>query len=213
MASVVLWGRASSANVQKARWALEEVGIDYDLKEVGGKFGGLDTPQFTGMNPNGRVPVFQDQGLTVWESHAIVRYIAAKFGAGSLWPEALEQRARVDQWTDWTATTFQPVWLELFALVVRTAPDRRDVALIKAMTSKTLAMLEIMSEPLSRSAFLAGDQFTYADIVAGVSLFRLTTMEVDVPLPPAILAWHERLRERPAFVKSVEISYDDLRPA
>ncbi|SDG64812.1 glutathione S-transferase family protein [Pelagibacterium luteolum] len=211
MTTVTLWGRASSANLQKARWALEEVGVAFDHREVGGRFGGLDTQQFGAMNPNRLVPVLQHGDLTLWESHAIVRYVAAQFGGGALWPEGPADRAPIDQWTDWTATTFQKGWIALFWQLVRTPPDRHDKAAISAALAETIAALRIMDAQLQQTDHLATDAFSYADIVAGVSLYRLTTMDIDLPDLPGVAAWHERLKSRPAFEKTVCISYDELR--
>lgn len=211
MTEIILWGRANSANVQKALWALEEVGAAYDRRDAGGKFGGLDTPEFIAMNPNRLVPVLQHNDLTLWESHAIVRYVAAQWGRASLWREDIAERAVVDQWTDWTVSTFQPAWIGVFSHVVRTAPERRDAEAIAAAMARTADALAIMDAQLEKTPYLAGETFSYADIVAGVSLYRWTTMEIDRPHMPAVAAWHARLAERPAFEKVVCVSYEDLR--
>ena len=168
MGDVILWGRASSANVQKAMWALEEAGVAYERKDVGGRFGGLDTPQFGQMNPNRMVPVLQHEGLTLWESHAIVRYVAARFSSGGIWPEDAAERALVDQWTDWTASTFQSAWLGVFWLVVRTPTERHDGQAIADAVKRANAAFSIIESQLERTPFLAGERLTYADIVAGV---------------------------------------------
>ena len=127
---ITLWGRSSSANVQKVVWALEELGVSYEHVPLGGKYGGNDTPEYLAMNPNGLVPTLRDGALVVWESHAIVRYLAAQYGAGSLWPADPRERTLVDQWTDWTATTYQPAWIGVFWLVVRTPAENHDEAAI-----------------------------------------------------------------------------------
>lgn len=211
MTEIILWGRANSANVQKAVWALEEVGEAYDRRDAGGKFGGLDTPQFAAMNPNRLVPVLQHDGLTLWESHAIVRYVAARFGQATLWRDDIGERAIVDQWTDWSVSTFQPAWIGVFSNVVRTAPERHDREAIAAAMAKSIEAFKIMEAQLEKTPYLAGEAFSYADIVAGVSLYRWTTMEIERPHMPAVAAWHARLAERPAFDKAVCVSYEDLR--
>src|SRR5688500_15046279 len=104
--TITLWGRLSSGNVQKVVWALEELELPYVHVPLGGSFKGNDTPEYLGMNPNGLVPTLRDGDLTVWESHAIVRYLSAEYGSGLLFPMEARDRAVVDQWTDWTATTF-----------------------------------------------------------------------------------------------------------
>jgi glutathione S-transferase len=208
--SIALWGRLSSNNVQKVVWTLEEVGAPYRHIDTGGRFGGLDDPAYRAMNPNGKVPTLRDDDTVVWESHAIVRYLAAAYSAGALWPETPRARAVADQWTDWTATTFQPAWIEVFWLLVRTPPERHDKQAITAALARTRAAFALLEQRLSDTPVLAGDGFTYADIVAGVSLYRWTSMEIERPVLPGVEAWHERLLARPAFRQAVCVSYAEL---
>lgn len=208
--TVTLWGRATSANVQKVIWALEELAVPYERIDVGGKHGGLDDPAFVAMNPNRLIPVLRDGDLVLWESHAIVRYLAARYGAGSLWPEDARQRAVVDQWTDWTATTFQPAWLDVFWRLVRTAPSQRDEEAIAAAVDNTVAALTMIDATLEDKPYLAGERLTYADIVAGTALYRWYDMEITRPDLPNVAAWYGRLKERSAFVKGVCVPYADL---
>src|SRR5579862_985806 len=112
--SITIWGRLNSINVQKAIWALEELGLPYEHVPLGGGFGGLTDPAYRALNPNVRVPTLRDGDTVVWESHAILRYLAAQYGSGSLWPEDARRRSAADQWVDWTAATFQAGWLKVF---------------------------------------------------------------------------------------------------
>jgi glutathione S-transferase len=205
-----LWGRASSSNVQKVVWALEEIGLAYERIDAGGPYGVVGTEAFAAMNPNRRVPVLQDGDLVLWESHAILRYICARHAEGSLWPADPVARAPADQWTDWTDSTFQPAWIALFVRAVRTPEDRRDPAAIARALERTIAAFEIMDAALANRPWLAGDALTYADLAAGVALYRWTTMDIERPPLPNVEAWHARLMDRPAFVKSVCISYAEL---
>ncbi len=207
MQKLVLWGRNSSANVQKVIWTLEELGLDYIRNDVGGAFGGLDTPEFGRMNPNRKIPVLQDGDLTLWESSAIVRYLAAQYGVGSLWPEKARARAITDQWADWCNTTFQPAWLEVFVQLVRVPENKRDAQLLKTNVDATNACFALIDSVLADRAFLAGDTLSYADILIGVSLYRWARLDVERIAMPHVDAWHARLRERPGFVKGVEIAY------
>lgn len=211
MDMITLWGRASSANVQKAVWALEEVGVAYARIDAGGRYGGLGDPDFLAMNPNGLVPVLRHGALTLWESHAIMRYLAAKFGEGSLWPVDLAERAIADQWTDWAQTTFQAGWLRLFWLVVRTPVEHHDADAIAAAMADSVRAFSILDSRLATTPYLAGDHLTYADIATGVAMYRWSTMEIEHPHLPAVRDWHERLRDRPAYRKAVCVSYEELR--
>lgn len=210
MAVITLWGRDSSANVQKVRWCLGELGLPYEHVQLGGRYGGNRSPDYLELNPNGLVPTLRDGDLVVWESHAILRYLSAEYGAGALFPAEPAARAVVDQWTDWTATSFQPAWIGLFWALVRTPEARRDPAAIAKYLRWTEDLFGIMARRLERVPFLGGDRLTYADMSAGVALHRWTTMPIERSPRPAVEAWHARLREREAFRAAVEIDYSEL---
>lgn len=207
---IVLWGRANSTNVQKAVWALEEVGVEYTHHQVGGSFGGLDTEEFGKLNPSRLVPVLQHGDMALWESHAIIRYIAARFSKDGLWPEDLRARAIADQWTDWTATIFQPAWIAVFYLLVRTPAAKHNKAEISDAVSKTNVLFSLLERNLQDQPFVAGEALTYADIAVGAAMFRWMSMDVERLDMPKVNAWHKRLMRRPAFIKGVCVSYDDL---
>lgn len=207
---ITLYGRKTSANVQKAMWTLEELGQPYQQIELGLNFGGLDTPDYLSMNPNALVPTLQDGDLTLWESHAIVRYISASYGEGILWPTDPKERALSDQWTDWTAMRFQPAWIAVFSLAARTKPDFRDPAAIAAAVEAANACFRIMDAQLQTTPFLTGDSLTYADITTGVALHRWYTMDIERTSFAGVEAWRERLLARPAYAKTVCTSYEIL---
>jgi glutathione S-transferase len=208
---ITLWGRLTSSNVQKVVWALGELGLDYQHIPLGGRYGGNSRPDYLALNPNGLVPTLRDNGLVVWESHAIVRYLCAEYGASTLFPPEAAERALVDQWTDWVATTFNPAWTGLFWQLVRTPVPQHDEAAIGKALAATNRCFEIMEERLGEAPYLGGAHLTYADIVAGVAMYRWTTMEIERPDRPGVQAWHARLLERPAFVKAVNVDYGELR--
>src|SRR5579864_9546335 len=106
-----IWGRKNSINVQKVMWAVGELGLPHERIDAGGPFGGLETEEFRAMNPNGRVPVIDDDGTVVWESHTIVRYLANKYGHGALAPADEGLKAQSDMWTDWVLADLQPVFV------------------------------------------------------------------------------------------------------
>ncbi len=207
---LTLWGRTSSANVQKVLWALAELGLPYEHKLVGGAHGGLDDPHYRAMNPNMLVPTLQDGDLVVWESHAILRYLASAYGTGSLWREDARERAIVDQWTDWTATTFQPAWISVFWLFVRTPPGQHDRKAIAAACARTVAALRILDVHLAERDYLAGNRLSYADIAAGVALYRWFTMDIDRPAMPGVENWYRRLEQREPFRQTIMVSYAEL---
>jgi glutathione S-transferase len=101
---LIVWGRATSVNVQKVVWAVGEIGVPHERIDVGGRFGGLDSPAYIAMNPHRRVPTIDDDGVVVWESNAIVRYLAARYSKGVLWDEDPGVRAQADEWMDLPVT-------------------------------------------------------------------------------------------------------------
>ena len=128
-----IWGRKNSSNVRKPLWAAEELGVAYEAIDAGGAFGVVDTPEYRAMNPNGRVPVIEDDGFVLWESNAIVRYLMACHASGTaLYPENLQARATADKWMDWTTSSFAGPFRTVFWGVLRTPADKQDWPAIKA---------------------------------------------------------------------------------
>jgi glutathione S-transferase len=206
-----IWGRKNSINVQKAMWAIAETGVAHERIDAGGPFGGLATPEFVAMNPNRLVPVINDDGLVVWESQAIVRYIAARYGVGTLWPEDVGQRAHADQWMDWNASTLQPAFMGVFVNLWRTPEFQRNPQLIRNMVSRAGSMFLLLDQHLADKDYIAGDKFTMGDIPAGAMLYRYFELPIERPHVPNVSSWYARLQERQAFRNSIMISFDDLK--
>ncbi|MCD0501568.1 glutathione S-transferase family protein [Bordetella petrii] len=193
-----IWGRLSSVNVQKVMWTVRELALPHAAEQVGGKFGGLDTPEYGKMNPNRKVPVIDDGGLVLWESNAIVRYLAARYGEGSLWPTDLAVRAQVDRWMDWTATEWQPAMVPAFLGLIRTPEAERNLAAIETSTRKANDLGLMLESALQGREYIAGSHFTMGDIVLGSVAHRWLAMPIERPGTPAMSAWYRRLMMRPA---------------
>jgi glutathione S-transferase len=206
-----IWGRKSSANVQKVMWMVGELGLAHEHIQAGGPYGGLETPEFRAMNPNGLVPVINDDGFILWESNAIVRYLAHRYGSEKFWPSDAKSRADSDRWMDWSATTFQPHFLGLFVNYWRTPEDKRNPALIANLQQSSAKDLTLLGQQLNGRNFIAGDELSIADIPNGVHLYRYYTMGLPVPKLPDIEAYYARLQERPAYRDHVMISYEEIR--
>lgn len=205
-----IWGRKNSINVQKVMWAIGALEVAHEHIDAGGPFGGLDTEEFGALNPNRRVPVIDDDGTVVWESHAIVRYLAAKYGAGSLWPEDASVRARSDMWMDWTASDLQPAVIGVFWNFYRTPEADRNWKLIRQGIARSAILLQLLERHLETSDFIAGDHLTIGDIPAGAQLFRYFTLEIDRPQLPNVERWYARLQESEAYRTHVMVPFDDL---
>jgi glutathione S-transferase len=193
-------------NVKKALWAAEELGLKYERIDAGMQFGVNKTPEYLGMNPTGLVPTIDDGGFVLWESHAIVRYLAAKHGAGTLWPNDLRVRADADRWMDWTHSFSREFQRPVFWPLVRTPPEKRDLKAIEEACTKCGELLAIPDQNLSKKPYLAGSNFTMGDIPLGCHVQLWMRLPIERPRQPNLEAWFNRLCGRPAFKKIVDIA-------
>jgi glutathione S-transferase len=198
---LTLWGRTNSINVQKVQWCLEELGLAYKRIDAGREFGIVDTPEYRRMNPNALVPTIEDDGFVLWESNAIVRYLAAKHGAGTLWPEALQARADADRWMDWQATAFTPAQGPAFHGLIRAAPEGRDDAAIAQSIAKAEPFAALLDAHLGGRRFVTGDAFTAGDIAVGAAVHRWHNLPTAREKRPNIERYHAELLKRPAAAK------------
>ncbi len=201
-----IWGRTNSVNVKKALWAAEELGLKYERIDAGMQFGVNKTPEYLGMNPTGLVPTIDDGGFVLWESHAIVRYLAAKHGAGTLWPNDLRVRADADRWMDWTHSFSREFQRPVFWPLVRTPPEKRDLKAIEEACRKCGELLAIPDQNLSKKPYLAGSNFTMGDVPLGCHVQLWMRLPIERPRQPNLEAWFNRLCSRPAFKKIVDIA-------
>jgi glutathione S-transferase len=207
-----LFGRATSINVQKVMWLLGEIGLAHERIDIGGAFGGLHEPAFLRLNPHGKIPVIDDGGVIVWESHSILRYLAAKYAPARFWPADPAARSEADRWMDWAQASMQPDFTGgVFWGFYRTPDHARDRAAIKASLARCGQHLRLLDRWLEGRAFLCGDALTLADIPAGVQLYRHYNIGVETPRAPNVEAWYARLCERPAYRNGVMIAFEELK--
>jgi len=191
-----IWGRSNSINVQKVLWCCEELDVSYHRVDVGGPFGGNREPEYLRLNPNGLVPTISDGGFVLWESNAIVRYLAARHGMGTLCPEDLAERADADRWMDWQLGTLWASFRAAFVGLIRTPPEKRDRANIARAIRKTAGNLDLLDAHLAGRDYVTGPSLTMADIPLGVTAYRWFTLDIERPAMPNLEAWYERLRAR-----------------
>ncbi len=209
-----VWGRRSSSNVQAVMWCIGELGLEHQRVDAGFSYGVVDTPAFLAMNPNGTVPVLEDDGIApLWESAAILRYLAARYGdGGAFWPADVRARAEVDRWAEWAKVNVAAGFTgPVFWRVVRTAPAARDPAAIRAGVLALEARLAIAEAQIARAGWLAGSAFSLADILLGHMLYRYYEIDIERAALPALRGYYDRLCARPAFREHVMVSYDELR--
>ncbi|MEI6161237.1 MAG: glutathione S-transferase C-terminal domain-containing protein, partial [Roseococcus sp.] len=172
-----------------------------------------DTPAFRAMNPNGTVPVLRDgEAEPLWETGAILRYLATRYGRAPFWPDGPAERAQCDKWAEWAKINIALGFTApVFWRVVRTAPSQQDPAAIEAALAKLEPFLDIAEAQLIRQPFLAGESFTLADIQFGHVLFRYFDIDIRREGRPALRRYYVALTGRPAFREHVMLPYDELR--
>ncbi|MGN7123583.1 glutathione S-transferase family protein [Methylorubrum thiocyanatum] len=193
-----LWGRASSGNVQKALWALDELGLAYEHIEAGGAHGIVGDASYRALNPNGLVPTLEEDGFVLWESNAILRYLAHAHGGPLALPEAPRARALIDQWLDWQATAFTPAMRDAFLQLVRVAPEKRDPRVVEASRANSERCAALLDRHLADTPFVAGETFSIADIAVGLAAHRWFQLPLEREERPNIRRWLEGLVQRPA---------------
>jgi glutathione S-transferase len=190
-----LWGRRNGFHVRKVIWALQELGLPFELIEAG--HGVKPTPDFRSRNPSALAPVIDDAGVVVWESNVVVRYLCAAYSDGELAPSGLA-RFVAEQWMDWNATTLWPAVRPLNHSGRRGGPELTEGER-QARLAELARWLDVLEARLEGAAFLAGERFTMADIPAGVTIDRWRKLRLAGPERPSLVRWHEALAARPAF--------------
>ena len=195
-----IWGRINSSNVMKTLWLLDELGLRYERIDAGGPFGKTGTPEYRAMNPLGLVPTLEEDGFSLFESNAILRYLCNAHAPGSpLYPRAPRARASVDAWLDFQQTALNRPQSVVFQGLVRTAAEQRDNTAISAAVADAGAIWRILDGRLAQQAYVAGDALSIADMAFGPHVHRWFAMPIARPDSPHLHAWYDRLMERPGF--------------
>lgn len=202
-----LWGRASSSNVMKVLWTLDELGLDYERIDAGGAFGRTKDPEYRAMNPMGLVPTLQeDDGWSSWESNTICRYLCnAHAPDGTLYPKAPRARAEVETWMDWTLGHVTGPMVTIFFTHVRIPEPERDWAAERKAREDCTRLWRIVDARAAGHRFLCGDALTLADIAMGCWIHRWYALPIERPDLPNLKALYDALLTRPGFVKHVAL--------
>ena len=196
-----IWGRNTSSNVQKVMWAVGEIGLPHQRIDIGGPFGKNREPAYLAMNPNGLVPTLEEEdGFLLWESNTIVRYLAQ---ASVLEPKDPRERALANKWMDWQLSVAGPAIFGCFWGLIRTPPEKRDHAAIEDSKKKTTEAMAIMDRQLAKTAYLAGDEFSYGDIPVGIIAYRYRQLVPERPTLPHFERWYAAISSRQVFKDQV----------
>ena len=194
-----IYGRNTSVNVMKVLWACVELNLPFTREDVGGNFGKTREPWYLAMNPNARVPTIDDDGFTLWESNTIVRYLAAKHGRGTLWPDDPKTRADGERWMDWQLSVFGPAITPVFWQLIRTPAEKRDMAAVEAGRKASAEALAMLDARLADRDFVAGTALTCGDIPVGAMVHRWYALPIERPKLPNLDRYYARLGERPGY--------------
>ena len=198
-----IWGRRNSINVQKVMWIVNELALKAERVDAGMSFGLVTDPWYCELNPNSRIPTIDDDGVVLWESNVIVRYLAAKHAIGTLMPADPVARARCEMWMDWQQTVLMTGLGPVFWGLIRTPEHQRDHAAIKAGEHAVADAFRILDSQLSRQDYVAAKHLTVADIPVGCAAHRWYALPIERPELPHLRRWYEALTKRPAFSEHV----------
>lgn len=193
------------------RWLLLELGLEHSHQELGGAFGGLQTDAFAALNPNRLVPVLIDGDLVLWESNAILRYLARRFSSGGIEGTTPQEISQADMWMEWFQNLPFPQLTAVFYQTVRLPLAERDAPTRDAAAGKLNDAFALLDRHLTGRSWIVGEALSLADIVIGTALYRYFTLDFTRPPLPALAAYYARLQERPAYREAVMVSYESLR--
>lgn len=210
---IKVWGRATSSNVQCVMWCIAELGLEHERIDAGLTYGVTDTPEYLAMNPNGTVPTIQDgDALPLWESGAILRYLANSYATDPFWPSDPLMRADVDRWAEWSKVMVQMSFsVPIFWKVIRTPKEKRDPETIAASIKRFENILAIADKRFAQHEYLVGENFTLADVQFGHVLFRYFDIDIERANLPNLGRYYQMLTTMPNYSKHVMVNYDELR--
>ena len=198
----VLWG-VGSARALRVHWALFELGLEYRSERIRSRSGETETPAYRRLNPRGKIPVFEDGGLVLSESGAIVTYLAETYGRGRLIPAGGAERARYFEWVSFVSMELDATTLyvlrrhEALAHIYGEAPSANSAARGYFDRMITAAAREIEDG----RTYLLGTGFSGADILMTTCLDWALAYHVD--LPDEWLAYRDRTAARPAYARAM----------
>ena len=208
---LTVYGRRNSSSVQLVMWAINELNVDVERLDYGHGFAATNTPDYLSMNPMGRVPVLRDGNTTMFESAAILRYLGARYGDETFWPNNPDIRGPLDAIAEWGKNTFAEGVLRIFVYEVRMSPETRDPAFLEAAVENLTPLAEILEGLLHDREWVGSDHFTFADIACGHILHRYFSLDWERPILPNLDRYYQKLQCRSAYRENAMVSFDDLR--
>ena len=196
-----LYGHPWSNAARRVQMLCEECGIPYTYQLVDLLKGEQYKPEYQAINPNSKVPVMDDDGFVLWESQAIMRYLADKHKASAWYPVEPKARAHVEQWLDWNQTRLGQ---EAAKIMFNThfAGDKRNDKAIEDAKTWLEKILPVLEDALKQHSYLGGNQPNLADIAVATNLAYLEACEYDLKPYPVVARWYDSMKKRPSFAKT-----------
>ena len=201
---IKLYGSPASRGFRNM-WALEELGLPYEIVRVIPKNGDNKTPEYLALNPAGKIPTLVDGDVTMSESLAINLYIGQTYGQGKLWPAGDDAHAKIIQWTVWAGNELEPITYGMLADKMFTAPQDRKPETMVALGERLKPRMELLTIYLDRHKNLMGDAFTLADLQVACVLDYAGRGDFSIAPWPKVHAWHEACHARPAYKKITDL--------
>jgi glutathione S-transferase len=207
---IKLLGRQTSGNVQKVIFCLEELRVPYVREDYGRQFGNTLTDDYRKLNPTSKVPTLVDGDVVIWESHTILRYLAAKHGP-TLTGASPAERTLVERWMDFLLGALNTPYVAVFKDAKKPAAER--AADFAAQSTDLVAQLKILDGHIAARPWFALDRFTIADMALGTIVKRCLEFPIERPPYPELTRWQAAIEARPAFAVAVGAKPSVLTPA
>jgi glutathione S-transferase len=195
-----LLGRATSGNVQKVLWLLEELGLEYRREDFGRQFGNTADAAYLDLNPTGKVPTLVDGDTVIWESNTILRYVCARAGSDLLPPDPAA-RSAAERWMDWQLASLNGPYLDVFRESRKSEAERSPD--LPALGEALAAQLRLLDDRLGGRDWLGDGAMTVAEFALGPIVHRCLNFPVERPAFKDLRRWHDRLSGRDGFQKVV----------
>ena len=194
---LTVYGRKSSANVQKVRWICSEGNLEFKTEIVGGKYGGLTSPEFIRLNPNSTIPVLKDGDFILYESNSIIKYISDKFDI--LRSDTQEKIALNNQWIDWSSSVFGLNCSHYTLHNILLPIDQRNTTLAIEAKKKIYSCFELLNKQLEKTNYLLDNELSLADIPVGCWIHRCVVLGLEITEFKSLEKLYVNLKERSAF--------------
>ena len=198
---LTIYGRKSSANVQKVHWICKEGNLEFKQIDVGGKYGGHTSTEFKKMNPNSTIPVLKDDSFVIYESNSIMKYISNRYNI--LKEDNDEKSALNNQWIDWASLVFGLQCATYTAHNMLLPIEQRDPNIASETKNKIVSSFEILDHQLHKNKFINDDKLGLADIPIGCWIHRCIILNLDFSKFKSLERWYKKLKENYSYKDAV----------